>query len=209
MRAGSRVLLVLVPVCALVACNRPVPAPKAQTVSRLKNVYYTMRLLQEDSRLGIVEQLQGVTNAVTLQNKWVQWMIEATNQSGIDTNAAREQFCHDGYGRLFNVELRTNLIAQGASRSLTNIDFPVVVWSSGFNALDERGFGDDIFLSEDMQPGVRHRDNQETNALPSRSNRPGKGAQSGHGLTTMRAQLGNPQNCGFSRASHVDSSNSY
>jgi len=131
-------------------------------VSRLKNVYYTMRLLQTDNQQGIVEQLQAVTNTGTLQDKWVRLMREAVAHSGSSSNAAMEQLCYDGYGRVFNVELRTNLIARGASQSLTNIDFPVVVWSSGLNGVNEFGFGDDVALPNEGQHEGGHGTNERT-----------------------------------------------
>jgi len=76
-------------------------------------------------------------------------MTETAVHSGIESNVAVKQFCRDGYGNLFNVEMRTRLIVQGASSSLTNINFPVIVWSSGSNAVNDLGFGDDVVIPND------------------------------------------------------------
>lgn len=103
-----------------------------------------MRLLESDNQNGIVELLQGVTNGPTLQDRWVRLITEAAVHSGIASNTAAKLLCRDGYGNYFNVELRTKLIAEGASPYLTNINFPVIVWSSGLNAVNEWGFGDDV-----------------------------------------------------------------
>jgi hypothetical protein len=155
-RSYSSAPLVFACLCALVSCDRPVPAPRAQTVSRLKSVYYTMRLLQTENHQGIVDQLQAVTNMATLQNKWILLMTERAAHSGISSNAAFEQLCQDGYGRLFNVELQVNLTTRDATQSLTNSKLPVVVWSSGLNGVNELGFGDDITLSDAGQPENGH-----------------------------------------------------
>ena len=131
--------------CGLISCSPPTtPARKVLTRYRLKNAYYTMQVLEKDNRQSIVEQLQNVTNKSTLQDKWVELMVRTAVQSGIQPKTALEQLCHDGYGNLFNVDFRANLVTHMASPSLTNLTFPVVVWSSGPNGSNELGFGDDI-----------------------------------------------------------------
>jgi hypothetical protein len=71
-------------------------------------------------------------------------MLDAAARDGIDRKFALEQWCHDGYGNLFNVDFKTNLVARGAPPPLTNISLDVLVWSSGANGTNELGNGDDI-----------------------------------------------------------------
>lgn len=55
-----------------------------------------------------------------------------------------KNYRRDGWGNPFNVDYTTNLT--GLSESLSNSlsKYPIVVWSSGPNGMDERCLGDDI-----------------------------------------------------------------
>jgi hypothetical protein len=130
------------------SCQPPVtPAPKAQTVSRLKNVFHAMRLLESENRSSIGDQVRRSSGGATLQGEWENLLIGNAGILGLQPEDIRDQLCRDGYGNLFNVDWRTNVAAAGGSSTLTQTDFDIVVWSSGRDGTNDWGHGDDVTLS--------------------------------------------------------------
>ncbi len=109
-----------------------------------------MRVLETTDGKGISEELESETNSETVQGKWVDLMLHVARNNGIDRNTAYEQFCHDGYGNLFNVDFQNKSnYASCVGEALTNSNSSIIVWSSGSNTLNEFGFGDDITYSNE------------------------------------------------------------
>ena len=130
----------------LMSCSPETPAPKAVTVSRLKNVQRAIQVLEEANRATIGQQLRGVSGD-TLQRKWELLLLDDAGRLQMEDKDIREFLCRDGYGNLFNVDFTTNVVAHGASPGLTNTACDVVVWSSGRNGTNEFGNGDDVVWS--------------------------------------------------------------
>ena len=71
-------------------------------------------------------------------------LIELIEEEGGDKGAADLLRCGDGWGRPYNVEWRTNLVDVTSPMLIRN-RFPLLVWSSGWNGVNEYGNGDDIY----------------------------------------------------------------
>ncbi|MCO5053107.1 MAG: hypothetical protein M9920_12480 [Verrucomicrobiae bacterium] len=131
----------------LVSCSPETPAPKAVTISRLKNVQRAIQVLEEANRATIGQQLHGISGDTTLQRKWELLLLEDAGRLQMEEKDIREFLCRDGYGNLLNVDFTTNVVAHGASPGLTSTACDVVVWSSGRNGTNEFGNGDDVVWS--------------------------------------------------------------
>jgi hypothetical protein len=70
-------------------------------------------------------------------------LIVLLETEGGDKGAADLLRRGDGWGRPYNVEWRSNLV-DVATSMLTWNDFPLLIWSSGENGVNEYGEGDDI-----------------------------------------------------------------
>jgi hypothetical protein len=62
----------------------------------------------------------------------------------MELKGVREFLCGDAWGNRLNVDLKTNLVARGASAALLNTDFGSIVWLSGSDATNEFGDSDDV-----------------------------------------------------------------
>jgi hypothetical protein len=147
MKRCPKHLAVLLLSGVLASCSPETPAPKAATVSRLKNVCSTIQVLEEANHTTIGQQLRGIAGDATLQRKWELLLLDDAGRLQMEEKDIREFLCRDGYGNLFNVDFTTNVVAHAGSASLTNTPFDVVVWSSGRNGTNEFGNGDDVVWS--------------------------------------------------------------
>lgn len=144
MRKYAKHFAVLILGGILVSCSPETPAPKAATVSRLKHVYSVIQALEEANHATIGEQLRGISGDAPLQRKWELLLLDDAGRLEMEAKDIREFLCRDGYGNLFNVDFRTNVVAHGAVPALTKTAYDVVVWSSGRNGTNEFGNGDDV-----------------------------------------------------------------
>lgn len=135
-------------ICIVSSCDAPSsPAPKALTISRLKQVYYLMGVLESEKNTSIDQIIREVDGSASAQLNFAKVVVKHHLRQGDSEEDAREQLCQDGYGNTFNVEFKTNLVGRNASTPLLNTSFDVVVWSSGKNAINEFGNGDDVVLA--------------------------------------------------------------
>ena len=148
MHATRKWLAAAAMILTAASCQPPVtPAPKAQTVSDLTNVFHAMRVLESENRSSVGDQVRRISEGATLQRQWENLLVANAEILGVQPEDIRDQLCLDGYGNLFNVDWRTNVAATGGSSTLTRTDFDIVVWSSGRDGTNDSGHGDDVVLS--------------------------------------------------------------
>ena len=144
--------MILVAILAILFWPSPVTrAPKTHTQSNLKIVYYTMAVLEDESHKTMAELLGEISTGALAREKWKTLVARTEVKEGIESGMYEKSLCYDGYGRLLNVEYKTNLTALRMALSLTNSEFDVVIWSSGYNGTNEYGNGDDIVLPPDAR----------------------------------------------------------
>jgi hypothetical protein len=124
------------------------PARRVHTVQNLKLVDYVIRLLEDENDSSIGAQLQRIHEGSTLEEKWEHLLVDHGAMLEIDPDdlQVKDRLCRDGFGNLFNLSFKTDIITNGASSALKAMPYDVVVWSNGPNGTNELGKGDDIVL---------------------------------------------------------------
>lgn len=110
------------------------------------NIEGVIRALEETNHTTIAEQLRAIPAGMTLGDKWEPLLIDNAAKLEMNPKEIQEFLIRDVWENRFNLELETNLVAQGASNSLLNTPFDLVTWSSGPNGKNELCNGDDIVL---------------------------------------------------------------
>lgn len=120
--------------------EKPFNHKRLKTMSHLKQVLYCCYVLDgyKNTNLSennidfevVIKRHTNLSFNIRFSNK-----VDLLSFEGIDK---------DGWGAPLNVDYTTNLT--GLSESLSNSlsKYPIVVWSSGPNGMDERCLGDDI-----------------------------------------------------------------
>ncbi len=111
-----------------------------------------LTLIQIQSAVNALESKNKINISNLIENEYKESELKVNeklfilikNKNDYNEEYFEEYYKKDDWGTLFNVDYTTNLT--GLSESLSNSlsKYPIVVWSSGPNGIDERCLGDDI-----------------------------------------------------------------
>lgn len=113
--------------------------PDSVSIGGVGRISTEIGFLIEDSTIPIEERLLNIHS-----NDLKAALIVLLEAEGGDKGAADLLRRGDGWGRPYNVEWRTNLVDTASPMLIWN-RFPLLVWSSGWNGVNEYGNGDDIY----------------------------------------------------------------
>lgn len=134
-------------IAVLCACDSSKSTARvAQTKSRLKNAYYSLKVLEKEHGTPIETQLIRAKGK-TLHDQFCFLLVSAGQQDGIAPETISRNLCYDGYGNPFNVEFRTNIGSKSASGIVLRAESELLIWSSGENGINEYGSGDDVAIA--------------------------------------------------------------
>jgi hypothetical protein len=112
--------------------------PDSISSARVNRISTEIGFLFGYSTFSIEERLHSINS-----NDLKAALIVLLETEGGDKGAADLLRRGDGWGRPYHVEWRSNLV-DVATSMLTWNDFPLLVWSSGENGVNEYGEGDDL-----------------------------------------------------------------
>jgi len=124
-------------------------APKTSTKIMLKNIYQAILILEKENHLSIGEQLRQVHNGNSLQEKFIILLSNNSEKLCLNPKIIEKQYLYDGYGNHYNLDYKNDFLLKRGNVEAVNMNFDVIIWSSGKNGINEYGFRDDIYLDSE------------------------------------------------------------
>lgn len=138
MRATIAVVLLV----GLLGCFQETPAPRAETLSRLKQIAYTLEALRKERPEALSSLVPGANDGK--EDRLRQFLLhERASLQPLREEDIRK-LVTDGWGRPFNLASRSDVATKDPASPLLRFPGEILVWSSGPDSTNQFGRGDDV-----------------------------------------------------------------
>ena len=137
-----RAIVAVVLLGGLLGCSPETPAPRVQTVYRLKQIAYTLEVLRKEKTDALSLLVPGANDGK--EDRLRQFLMrEKTSLQPMQEDDI-SKLVTDGWGHSFNLASRADVAIKDPASPLLRFPGDILVWSSGPDGTNQFGRGDDV-----------------------------------------------------------------